>query len=151
LLCRDKQANPFSGCLTLTEDIKPGIQRMLFNTNKLYPYPEKHRKFENRLHEFLKVDTNSEITKYNGGLLSYLTESVIPAEQDPRPPLLLLFGNPAPDSVRHRCFFASEKGKREHRFWPILEKAGIISFKNNTKDINLFRTRSLFNLNYESE
>jgi len=138
--------------LRLPEDIEPGIQRMVLNTKVLYPDPKEHCRFETRLYEFLKVDTSSKIMEYSNSesILSYLTESVIPIKQDPRPPLLLLFGNPAPDSVRHRCFFASEKGKREHRFWPILEKAGIISFKNNTKDINLFRTRSLFNLNYES-
>lgn len=132
------------------EDIDPGIQRVVLDTKELYPNPEKHRQFEDRLRVFLKVDTGSEIIEYNDGLLSYLTESVIPIKQDSRPPLLLLFGNPAPDSVRRRCFFASEKGRREHRFWPILEKAGIISFKNIGEDINTFRTRSLFDLNYES-
>lgn len=138
--------------LRLPENIEPGIQKMILSTKVLYPNPKEHCRFETRLYEFLKIDTSSKIMEYSNGegILSYLTESVIPAKQDPRPPLLLLFGNPAPDSVRHRCFFASEKGKREHRFWPILDKARIISFKNNTKDINLFRTRSLFNLNYES-
>ena len=136
--------------LTLNEDIEPGIQRILLNTKELYSDPEKHRQFEGRLHKFLKVDTCYKIMSYSDGVLSYFTESVIPVKQDLRPPLLLLFGNPAPDSVRHRCFFASEKGKREHRFWPILEKAGIISFKNTNEDINTFRTRSLFDLNYES-
>jgi len=137
-------------CLTLTEDVEPGIQRMLLNTKELYPYSEKHCQFEDRLREFLKVDTSSEIIEYDDGLLSYLTESVIPTKQDSRPPLLLLFGNPAPDSIRYKCFFASEKGRREHRFWPILDKAGIISFKNTNENINTFRTKALFNLEYKS-
>ena len=64
--------------------------------------------------------------------------------------MLLFFGNPAPESVWYRCFFASEKGRLELRFWPILEKAGIISFKKTNEDINTFRTRALFDLNYES-
>ncbi len=132
------------------EDIEPGIQRITLNTKQLYPnYEERHR-FEDRLHEFLKIDTSSEIMDYKNGVLSYLTESVIPTKQDSRLPLLLLFGNPAPDSVRNKCFFAGEKGKREHRFWPALKKAEIISFKNTTEDINAFRTRSLFAPNYES-
>ncbi|MBA7505650.1 hypothetical protein ES706_04326 [subsurface metagenome] len=132
------------------EDIEPGIQKMALNTEELYPNYEERRRFEGRLREFLEVDNSSKIIQYKKGVLSDLTESAIPPKQDSRPPLLLLFGNPAPDSVRHRCFFASEKGKREHRFWPILEKAGIISFKNTAEDINTFRTRSLFDLNYES-
>lgn len=136
--------------LTLIEDVEPGIQKMFVNTNELYSNPEEHHKFEDRLQEFLKVDTCSQIIKYDDGIMSYLTESVIPIKQDARPPLLLLFGNPAPDSVRERCFFASVKGKREHRFWTIMNKAGIISFKNTTNDINTFRTNALFKLDYES-
>lgn len=132
------------------KDIEPGIQRITLNTKQLYPDYASHHKFEARLREFLKIDTNSEIIDYKNGALSYLTESVIPTKQDSRPPLLLLFGNPAPDSVRNKCFFAGEKGKKEHRFWPVVSKAGIISFKDTTKDINAFRTKSLFTLNYES-
>jgi len=134
----------------LVEDVEPGIQRVLINTNELYSNPEEHHKFEGRLQEFLKVDTSSQVIEYNDGIVSYLTESVIPIKQDSRPPLILLFGNPAPDSVRRRCFFASVKGKREHRFWAIIDKAGIISFKNTIDDINKFRTKSLFELDYES-
>jgi hypothetical protein len=66
--------------------------------------------------------------------------------------LLLLFGNPAPDSVIKRCFFAGEKGKKEHRFWPALKESGIISFKNNAgHDINIHRTKALFDLDYDSD
>jgi hypothetical protein len=138
------------GYLTLTKDVEPGIQRVVMNTKQLYTNPEDHRQFEARLHEFLKIDTSSKIMDYSDGVLSYLTESVIPTKQNSRPPLLLLFGNPAPDSVRNKCFFAGEKGKKEHRFWPTLAEAGIISFRNMSGDIPTFRTRALFNLNYES-
>ena len=132
------------------EDIEPGIQRVVLDTKKLYPDSEEHRQFEARLREFLKVDTISKIVKYDDGLLSYLTESVIPTKQDSRPPLLLLFGNPAPNSVLNKCFFADVKGKRQHPFWLVLEKSGIIKFNSTSEDINTFRTRSLFDLNYES-
>lgn len=132
------------------EDIEPGIQRVVLDTKELYPNYEERRRFEARLREFLEVDISSEIMDYNDGMLSYLTESVIPTKQDSRLPLLLLFGNPAPNSVRNKCFFAAEKGKREHLFWSVLEKAGIITFKKTSDDINTFRTRSLFDLNYES-
>ncbi len=132
------------------EDIELGIQKMSLDSKELYPdYTERHR-FEARLHEFLEVDISSEIMDFSNGVLNYLTESVIPTKQDSRLPLLLLFGNPAPSSVRNKCFFADVKGKREHPFWSVLEKAGIITFKKARKDINTFRTRSLFSLNYES-
>ena len=132
------------------EDIEPGTQRAVLDTKELYPNCKEHRQFEDRLREFLEVDISSEIMDYNDGMLSYLTESVIPIKQDSRPPLLLLFGNPALNSVRNKCFFATKKGKRQHPFWSVLEKAGIIKFENTSKDINTFRTRSLFDLNYES-
>ena len=132
------------------EDIEPGIQRVVLDTKELYPNYEEHRRFEVRLHEFLEVDISSEIMDFSDRVLSFLTESVIPNKQDSRPPLLLLFGNPAPNSVRNKCFFAAQKGKREHQFWSVLEKAEIITFKNTSEDINTFRTRSLFDLNYES-
>lgn len=132
------------------EDIEPGIQKVVLDTKKLYPNYEELRRFEVRLREFLKVDNSSKIIDYSDGVLSYLTESVIPTKQDSRPSLLLLFGNPAPNSVRNKCFFAAEKGRREHQFWPVLEKAEIISFKNTNEDINTFRTRALFDLDYKS-
>ena len=54
----------------------------------------------------------------------YLTESFLPREQDGRPPLLLVLGNPASHSVRASMCFAFEKGQRtEHRFWRALAAA----------------------------
>ena len=128
----------------------PGIQRMRLNTKELYLKLDEYGEFEARLAEFLKIDNKPKVIEYSENILSYETESVIPTMQDSRPPLLLLLGNPAPDSVRRRCFFAGEKGKEEHRFWPILAKAGIVSFKNFSEEVNTARTRALFGLDYES-
>lgn len=133
------------------EYIEPGIQRIVLNTKQLYPDYEDRRRFEARLCEFLKVDTGSKIIDYSDNVLNYLTESIIPAKQDSRPPLLLLFGNPAPDSILKKCFFAGEKRREEHRFWPTLAQADIFSFKNTGKDINIARTKALFDLDYQSE
>ena len=138
-------------CFGPAEYVEPGIQRMFLKTKQLYPEPEEHRQFEFRLKEFLKIDNASKIMDYNDGLLAYLTESVIPPGRSTRPPLLLLFGNPTPDSVRNKCFFAGEKGKKEHRFWPAMEKGGIIHFKKTTLDVNAQRTKALFDLDYDSD
>lgn len=132
------------------EDVEPGIQKVVLDTKGLYPDHEERRRFEARLREFLKVDNSPKIIDYSDDVISYLTESVIPAKKDSRPPLLLLFGNPAPSSVRNKCFFATKKGKHQHQFWLVLEKAEIISFKNTTEDINAFRTRALLDLDYKS-
>ena len=132
------------------EDVEPGIQKVVLDTKGLYPNYKERCRFEARLSEFLKVDNSPKIIDYSDGVISYLTESVIPTKQDSRPPLLLLFGNPAPNSVRNKCFFATEKGKHQHQFWPVLEKAEIISFKNTNEDINTFRTMALLDLDYRS-
>lgn len=140
-----------SDCFAPAEDIEPGIQKMVLKTKQLYPEPEEHRQFEARLNEFLKIDNASKIMDYNDGLLTYLTESIVPPGGNTRLPLLLLFGNPAPESVLNKCIFAGEKGKKEHRFWPALEKSGIIYFKNTTADINPQRTKALLDLDYCSD
>jgi len=134
-----------------TRIIEPGIQRMVLNINELYPDYEERIRFETRMSEFLTLDLHPEIMDYTGGVLSYLTESVIPKKQDFRPSVLLLFGNPAPSSIRNKCFFAGKKGQKINRFWPKLERAGIISFRGTYEDINKFRTRALFNLDYISQ
>lgn len=138
-------------CLSTPQSIVPGIERVSINTLSLYPDAKLHNLFESRVMEFIKTNTNSQIMIYSNNVLTYFTETAIPTKKDSRPPLLLLFGNPAPDSVRNRCFFADVKGKRQpHRFWPILEKAGIISFKKKDGNDNTSRTRAIFNLDYES-
>ena len=132
------------------EDIEPGIQMMFLTPEELYPNYEKYSRFEERICEFLAVEPISEIMDYSDGVISYLTESVIPVKQNFRPPLLLLFGNPAPSSVRNKCFFARKQGKKDHRLWPTLEKADIISFRDTNEDINTFRTKALFEFDYIS-
>jgi hypothetical protein len=136
--------------LSRPEDIKPGVQRIRLDINVLYTDLNDRARFEARLNEFLKIDTTSKIMDYSDGVLTYLTESVIPTRQDSRSPLLLLFGNPAPDSILNKCFFAGEKGKDRHRFWPTLEKSKIISFLKMEGNNNINRTKALFDLNYNS-
>jgi hypothetical protein len=123
---------------------------MVLNAKMLYPDRDQRRRFEARLREFLKIDTCARVIDYHDGVASYLTESVIPAKRDSRPPLLLLFGNPAPESVERKCFFAGEKNRREHRFWRALRESGMISFDEGGCDTDASRTRALFDLTYNS-
>ncbi len=132
------------------EDIEPGIQKMALSADELYPNYKERSRFEGRLSEFIEVNNISKIIEYRKGVLSYFTESVIPTKKDSRPPLLLIFGNPAPDSIINKCFFAGEKGRDQHRFWTALANAGIFSFETACNDINVARTKALFNLEYKS-
>jgi len=132
------------------ENVDPGIQRMALNAKLLYPDRDQRRRFKARLREFLKVDTCAEVINYHDGVICYLTESVVPTKLDARPPLLLLFGNPAPESVRRKCFFAGEKNRQEHRFWRVLRESGIMSFNEGACDTDASRTRAMFDLAYVS-
>lgn len=123
---------------------------MALDCKLLYPDREQRHQFEARLSEFLEVDTCAEVISYHDGVICYLTESVIPNKGDSRPPLLLLFGNPAPESVRRGCFFAGEKNRREHRFWRALRESGMMSFDEGACDTDSSRTRALFDLAYTS-
>ena len=100
----DKAQSAHSSCISILKDVDPGIQRMAMDARLLYPDRSERHQFEERLREFLKVDTCDKVINYHDGVVSYLTESVVPAKLDLRPPLLLLFGNPAPESVRRGCF-----------------------------------------------
>ncbi|MBA7478647.1 hypothetical protein ES707_14075 [subsurface metagenome] len=144
----NKAQSVHSNCLSVLEDAAPGIQRMALNSRLLYPDRGQHCQFKARLHEFLRVDTCAKVINYYDGVISYLTESVVPTKLDSRPPLLLLFGNPAPESVRRKCFFAGEKNRREHRFWQALRQSGIISFDEVCDDA--CKTLALLDLTYTS-
>jgi hypothetical protein len=123
---------------------------MYLDTRLLYSDRRERLRFEARLLEFLKVDTCADVISYYDGVVSYLTESVVPTKLDSRPPLLLLFGNPAPESVRRKCFFAGEKNRPEHRFWRALRESGIMSFDECARDSDSSRTQALFDLTYTS-
>ncbi len=95
---------------------------------------------------------------YAGDKVEYLTECIIPGKEDLRPPLLLVFGNPAPQSVCAEMFFAFEGTRQEHRFWRTLKETSLLVFpwdvnedrKSTPEERNQLRKESLYQLSYES-
>lgn len=80
---------------------------------------------------------NPKIFKRCGQKLIYRSEQLVPERDDSRPPLLLVFGNPASHSVQRGMFFSFESGARgktrEYRFWKnILKPAGILNLPFNS-------------------
>ena len=68
-------------------------------------YRERER-FEQRWDEFLGSNPyNPKIFEKTGNRLHYKSEQIIPEKQDDRPPLLLVLGNPASQSVAKGMFF----------------------------------------------
>ena len=134
------------------KQIHPGIDQYNLDINVLYPNQKEKNIFLERLKQFISSDeANSSIMELHENIFSYKSESIIPTKVDNRPPLLLVFGNPAPHSIKAGMFFSHEGEGREHRVWRVLREIGLLDFDINTNiDINTFRKASLFDLHYSS-
>ena len=123
---------------------------LLFDTNK------ERERFEQRWNEFLESNPhNSKIFAKSGNRLSYQSEQLIPEKLDDRPPLLLVLGNPASQSVASGMFFSFEGNGAEHRFWKsILKPSGILKLSYDKKqpvdNLNKIRQKQLLDLAYDS-
>jgi len=98
---------------------------------------------------------NPKIFEKLGNRLYYESEQLIPEKKDDRPPLLLVLGNPASQSVANGMFFSFEGNGTEHRFWKdILKPSGILKLsydKNLPVDkLNKIRQKQLLDLAYDS-
>jgi hypothetical protein len=124
---------------------------------KLFLVPKERERFNKNWKEFIKSDPcNKEIFGRKGNTLKYKSEQLIPSKTDNRPPLLLVFGNPASHSVKNGMFFSFEGNKKEHRFWKnILKPAGVFDLKEsdsdgNVEELNKSRKKLLLELDYDS-
>lgn len=123
----------------------------------LYDNHIERSSFDDRFKKFIESGSlDKKVIELKDGNLIYLTEEVIPDKVDSRKPLLLLFGNPAPQSVKEEMFFASEGKGKEHRIWSVLKKTGFLEFSkadsiNSTShELNQARKNALYNLDYDS-
>ena len=139
-------------------EITDGIQPCELDISLLYSDPDDRARFERNWPEYLRSDPSlTQVVRRAGNKIFYITESLIPAERDNRPPLLLLLGNPAPHSVAAGMCFAFEGSGREHRFWVALRRAGLLEFSSDShtraytlEERNRIRKQELFRLDYTS-
>ena len=123
---------------------------------KLLPAVKQRERFNKKWKDFLDSDPcNEKILERKGDRLKYQSEQLIPSESDNSPPLLLVLGNSASNSVKEGLFFLFEGNKKEHRFWKdILAKIGVLklSYDENlsVKELNEQRKTQLLNLKYKS-
>lgn len=68
------------------------------------------------------------IYQKTGKTIRYQTGYFVPTVRDERPPVLLLFGNPASHSTRIGMCFSYEGNQRKHRFWSVLAESGFLDF-----------------------
>lgn len=142
--------------LLAIKDVEAGIQEVTLDVDALCLDEKQRERFENNFLKFLDSDrTHSRIFSRRNNAVTYLTENIIPKKKDERPPLLLLFGNPASHSVASGMFFSFEGNEREHRFWKIFRQAGVLSFSDSVEgdsveELNKLRKKELYELAYTS-
>jgi len=126
------------------------------NLLELFPAEGERQKFDSKFESFFKSDAdNCCVYDLKGDSLCYKTEQLIPTKTNKRPPLLLVFGNPANHSIRNGMFFSPKKDGEENRFWKhLLQPAGVLNLffdeGLSTKDRNKLRLKSMLELNYKS-
>jgi hypothetical protein len=122
----------------------------------LFDTSGERNRFIQKWDKFLESNPhNPKIFKKTGNRLSYQSEQLIPEKQDERPPLLLVLGNPASQSVTSGMFFSFEGNGAEHRFWKsILKPSGILKLSYNKDQpvdkLNKIRQKQLLDLAYDS-
>jgi len=99
------------------QQIHPIRLECAIDLGRLFGAKEERARFDKRWLPFLQSDPyKKKIFKLRGDQLFYSSEHLIPKKKDNRPPLLLVFGNPASHSVAAGMFFAFKgklkKGKR---------------------------------------
>jgi hypothetical protein len=114
--------------------------------------------FESRWESFYASDpAHPDIYQKVGTVLRYQTGHFVPTIIDDRPPVLLLFGNPASHSTKIGMCFSYEGNQRKHRFWSVLAETGFLDFQfGNEIDTldtlarNVKMKRQFFNGDYRS-
>jgi hypothetical protein len=123
---------------------------LLFDTSR------ERERFDQKWKAFLESNPhNPPLFKKTGGRLYCLSEQLVPKKRDDRPPLLLVLGNPASQSVANGMFFSFEGNGTEHRFWKdILRRSGSLklSYDKNlpVEELNKIRQKQLLDLAYDS-
>jgi hypothetical protein len=96
-----------SNCIELMKftEIDVGLQKCELNLEMLY-HKEELKRFMERWELFSQsCGEHSEIFSVRSNVLTYTTESLIPQMTDDRYPVLLIFGNPATQSISSKMFF----------------------------------------------
>jgi len=126
------------------------------NLLELFPTKSERQKFDSKYESFFNSNAdNCCIYKLKHDSLFYTTEQLIPAKTDERPPLLLVFGNPATHSIKNGMFFSSKNDGKENRFWKhVLHPAGVLDLVFaeglSTKDRNKLRLERMLALHYDT-
>ena len=70
--------------------------------------------------------------------VTFTSERLVPVNRSKRPPVMLLFSNPHPHSIKQGMFLSANINNRENLFWPTMRNAGWFSIpeaKRNPEDL----------------
>lgn len=133
---------------------RDGKDRGIIQLDNLFRSNQDRTLFESKWQSFLSSDSaNAHVLSRSANALVYRTESIIPSFCGSKPSLLLLFGNPAPHSVKAGVMFSSERTNREHRIWRFLAETGVLSFNDRSSSETCSaegRVRQLLTTGYDS-
>lgn len=123
--------------------------------DRLFAEDKARDRFNQKWKDFIQDDCNKDIYHLNGDVLSYASEQLIPKKTDNKPPVLLVLGNPAGESVKRGMFFAADTDGRELSFWKyILARSGLLPLLADNhlpaKALNQRRKKQLWNLDYKT-
>lgn len=124
--------------------------------DRLFETAKERERFEKNWQNFLEAKHNSDIYRKKGDILQYDSEQLLPSKKNRRPSLLLVFGNPAGQSVLNGMFFSFEGNGKEHRMWnSILRPSEILDLPKETgstlKKMNDARRKRILSLEYDSK
>ncbi len=127
----------------------------MIRLDRLFPDQKSRKRFDDKWKNFIKDSCNMDIYRLQGNTLSYYSEQLIPTKTNGKPSLLLVFGNPASESVKRGMFFATNKDGKELSFWEhIIEKSGLLPplpVKGlSTGELNKSRKNQLWNIQYDN-
>lgn len=129
--------------------------KCMIRLDRLFKSKSERERFNKKWNEFVDDDCNNVIYRLEGDRLMYDSEQLVPTITNVKPPLLLVLGNPASESVKNGMFFSTNNDGKELRFWTsILEPAGLLPPLLNknlpAKALNQSRKKQLWNLNYNT-
>jgi hypothetical protein len=149
--------NKRDSLLTYKQSEYPAHLECSINLSGVLPTRDEREKFNSRYYKsFLDSDADNRcIYELKQDTLFYTTEQLIPAKTDERPPLLLIFGNPATHSIKNGMFFSSKDDGKENRFWKhLLHPARVLDLVLaeglSTKERNKLRMERMLALNYDT-
>lgn len=126
------------------------------NLSLLFEEKEERKRFDAKWKDFIASDPdNTKVYRKRGNKLIYKSEQLIPTKKNKRPPLFMVFGNPATRSVAKGMFFSFKGNGKENRFWKsILKPAHILELPfgpdQSIEKLNTRRRQDMFNLKYDS-